>query len=73
MSSSATAAENHYSLLGLAVGATLDEIREGKRRALLRWHPDKHEDKQLACIMFPKVKLAADVRGYTRNECSDSF
>lgn len=55
------------------MGATLDEIREGKRRALLRWHPDKHEDKQLACIMFPKVKLAADVRGYTRNECSDSF
>lgn len=48
-----------YDVLGLAKDATVEEIRQAYRKAVLRWHPDKNpENKQQAEMMFKSVATA---------------
>lgn len=36
--------ENPYSILGLVIGATLDEIKKAFRKMAMIWHPDRNKD-----------------------------
>lgn len=36
--------EAHYNVLGICVGASLDEIKKARNRMALKYHPDKNQD-----------------------------
>mmetsp|Transcript_25488 Transcript_25488/g.67376 ORF Transcript_25488/g.67376 Transcript_25488/m.67376 type:complete len:270 (+) Transcript_25488:48-857(+) len=52
----------HYTVLGLRRDASEDGIRQGYKRAAMRWHPDKNpEDTEQAHAMFKRVAEAYSV------------
>ncbi len=42
----------YYNLLGLNRDSTKDDIKKAYKRQILKWHPDKHPDKELATNTF---------------------
>mmetsp|Transcript_115512 Transcript_115512/g.322939 ORF Transcript_115512/g.322939 Transcript_115512/m.322939 type:complete len:170 (+) Transcript_115512:74-583(+) len=53
---------DYYAILGVSRGASADEIRKAYRKAALRWHPDKHQDrKEEAEAKFKDIAEAYDV------------
>lgn len=46
-------------LLGTAVAPTQDEVREAKRRVVLRWHPDRNQDDPAMASSALRLALAA--------------
>lgn len=60
---------SHYSVLGLEVGATQEEVRRAYRRLALQHHPDKNrggsdEEHSQAEALFKQVSEAYDVRAF---------
>jgi len=58
-------------LLGVARGATKEEIRKAFKKQALKWHPDKHPeaDKVFAEEMFKKITRAYEVlSGHTESK-----
>ncbi|KAG1739184.1 uncharacterized protein EDB91DRAFT_397116 [Suillus paluster] len=50
---------DHYSILGLTVDATDDDIRAAYKKMALQWHPDRHlTGKEHAAQMFVEVNSA---------------
>lgn len=54
--------KDYYALLGIPRGASQDDIKKAYRRAALRWHPDKNQDKKAeAEEKFKDIAEAYDV------------
>uniref|UniRef100_A0A0G4HVN7 J domain-containing protein n=1 Tax=Chromera velia CCMP2878 TaxID=1169474 RepID=A0A0G4HVN7_9ALVE len=49
---------DHYGVLELDPSASPDDIKKAYRRQALKWHPDKHGDKELAQRKFIEVAAA---------------
>ncbi len=51
------ASENYYDILGIAKGASENDIKRAYKKLALKWHPDKHKgkEKEKAQQMFQKV------------------
>ncbi|PIK61936.1 hypothetical protein BSL78_01161 [Apostichopus japonicus] len=47
-----------YEVLGLEEGASADEIRSAYKKLALAWHPDKHENSELATKKFQEISSA---------------
>jgi preprotein translocase subunit Sec63 len=52
---------NYYQLLGVSEDATSREIRSAFLLASRKWHTDKHPEKELAHVVFIRIKQAYDV------------
>lgn len=58
----ATGKADYYDLLGVAKGASADEIKKAYRKQALEWHPDKHKDnKEAAEKRFKEINEAYQV------------
>ena len=54
-------ATDNYSILGLAKGASAEDVRTAYRNLVKQWHPDRNPDNQEeAAIQFNKIKQAYD-------------
>lgn len=54
--------KDYYGILGLSRDASQDDIRKAYRRAALKWHPDKNQDKkEEAEARFKDIAEAYDV------------
>lgn len=51
---------NYFSILGVKIGATDEEIRNGYRRMAKQWHPDLNHEYNAAAV-FMKIQQAYDV------------
>jgi curved DNA-binding protein CbpA len=47
--------KNHYEILGVASGASADEIRSAYRSLVGRYHPDKHQKNDLKDLAVEKL------------------
>ena len=47
--------KNHYEILGVAFGASADEIRSAYRSLVGRYHPDKHQKNDLKDLAEEKL------------------
>ncbi|KAG1666524.1 hypothetical protein FOA52_014421 [Chlamydomonas sp. UWO 241] len=55
-------ARDYYSDLGVAKGASEDELKKAYRKLAMKWHPDKNADnKDKATEQFKKISEAYDV------------
>lgn len=53
---------DYYAILGIGRGASQDDIRKAYRKAALRWHPDKNQErKEEAEEKFKEIAEAYDV------------
>lgn len=53
---------DYYDILGVAKGASADEIKKAYRKQALEWHPDKHkEEKEVAEKKFKEINEAYQV------------
>lgn len=50
--------KNHYDILGLSEGASLDEIKKAYRKLSIKFHPDKNENDLYFSDMFKRVTEA---------------
>ena len=50
-----------YQTLGVARGASKDEIRKAHRKLALKFHPDKNPDDKVAAEKFKRIQEAYDV------------
>ncbi|KAK0406377.1 hypothetical protein QR680_018539 [Steinernema hermaphroditum] len=53
--------KDYYKILGVAKGASDEEIKKAYRKAALRWHPDKNKGDKTAEAKFKDVAEAYDV------------
>ncbi|MDR1255876.1 MAG: molecular chaperone DnaJ [Puniceicoccales bacterium] len=53
--------EDYYSLLGVAKGASADEIKKAYRKMALKYHPDKNPGDKAAEENFKKISAAYDI------------
>lgn len=54
--------KDYYNILGVPRGASQDDIKKAYRRAALKWHPDKNQDKKAeAEEKFKEIAEAYDV------------
>lgn len=49
-----------YEILGITPHATQEEIKKAYQQMALLWHPDKHENKELAAQVFQLIKQNYD-------------
>ncbi len=57
-----TAKSDYYDILGVAKGASADEIKKAYRKQALEWHPDRHkDDKDNAERKFKEINEAYQV------------
>mmetsp|Transcript_49102 Transcript_49102/g.56556 ORF Transcript_49102/g.56556 Transcript_49102/m.56556 type:complete len:215 (+) Transcript_49102:33-677(+) len=52
---------NHYEALGVAQTASQSEIRSAYKTLVLKFHPDKNEDKETATVIFNRIQEAYEV------------
>lgn len=65
------AGELPHEILGIAVDASIDEIRSAFKKMALKWHPDRHPEEacEKATEMFKKVSHAYETMiGKTKNQ-----
>lgn len=56
-----------YDVLGVAQGATPEEIKKAYRKSALKWHPDKNPDNKEGAEKQFKSKLIARVAVSKKN------
>lgn len=56
-------AKDLYSVLGLAKGASTEEIKKAYRKMSKEWHPDKHKGEKDAETKFKEINEAYEVLG----------
>jgi tetratricopeptide (TPR) repeat protein len=57
---------DHYSILDVKPDATLEAIKDGYRKKVREWHPDRHHDpakKQESEVMMKKINTAMEILG----------
>lgn len=52
---------NFYTVLGVHITATSDQIRSSYRKLARKWHPDRHRGATLAKQKFQEVQAAYEV------------
>ena len=67
-----------YSTLGVARGASAEDIKDAFRKLALQWHPDRHVDggaavQALAAQRFSEVRSRLDTRGVRRRAAGRCF
>lgn len=68
------AKEDYYDLLGVAKGASKDEIKKAYRKQAFQYHPDKNPDDSVAEEKFKKLSEAYEVLGdEKRRQTYDRF
>ena len=55
------AKEDYYALLGIAKGATEEELKKAYRKKAVQFHPDKNQGNKDAEEMFKKISEAYEV------------
>lgn len=67
----AASRKDYYKILGVSNSGTLQEIKKAYRQLCLEWHPDKHEDRELAEQKIVEINEAYEI--LSDNEKRDKY